>query len=191
MPALSSPRALNKLTTPQAQSITKPGRYSDGGGLYLRVLKNGSKSWTLRLKVNGRDREIGLGPFKGSKLAEVRELARKHKDEAKQGVDPVAVKAEAVTTKTFKEVIDVFLDAKEKGWKSEKHRAQWRMTLNKYAKPLHKLQVDDIKTPDVLKILEPIWMTKHETASRLRGRIEAVLDYAKACLLYTCDAADE
>jgi len=180
MTTLSSTRSLNKLTTPKANSLTEPGRYSDGGGLYLRVLKNGSKSWTLRLKVNGRNREIGLGAFKGSKLAEVRALARKHKDEAKAGVDPIATKVNAISAKTFKECIDVFLASKEKGWKSDKHRSQWRMTLNKYGKPLHNLHVDDIKTPDVLKVLEPIWLTKHETASRLRGRIEAVLDYAKA-----------
>ena len=111
MSVLSSPRALNKLTTPQAQSLSKPGRYSDGGGLYLRVLKNGSKSWTLRLKVNGRDREIGLGAFKGSKLADVRELARKYKDEAKAGVYPISTKEETPKAKTFKECIDIFLDS--------------------------------------------------------------------------------
>ncbi|NNC36455.1 MAG: site-specific integrase [Acidimicrobiales bacterium] len=179
MSAGNRSRSLNKLTVTQARSMSKPGRYSDGGGLYLRVLNSGSKSWTLRLKVNGRDREIGLGPYKDVGLADARVLAERHRTDAKSGIDPLSRKTEPAE-KTFIECVNDFLKTKESGWTNEKHRAQWYMTLNIYAKPLHKLMVSDIKTPDVLRVLQPIWLSKHETASRLRGRIEAVLDYAKA-----------
>ena len=172
-------RSLNKLTVTQAKAKTKPGRYSDGGGLYLRVLKNGAKAWTLRLKANGRDREIGLGAFKDVGLADARERAEQYRSLVKSGIDPLAPKPEIIK-KTFLDCVNIFLETKEAGWKNKKHCAQWRMTLMKYAEPLHLKVVGDITTPDILKILQPMWLSKHETASRLRGRIEAVLDYAKA-----------
>ena len=179
MSLATNSRGLNKLTVTQSRGITKPGRYSDGGGLYLRVLKSGSKSWTLRLKINGRDRELGLGTYKEIGLADARKLAEHHREDARNGIDPLQVK-EVVKEPSFIECTKLFLATKESGWKNEKHRAQWHMTLDVYAKPLHNLLVSEITTPDVLKALQPIWLSKQETASRLRGRIEAVLDYAKA-----------
>lgn len=172
-------RTLNKLTVAQVRSITKPGRHSDGGGLYLKVRKTGSRAWVFVSKKHGREKELGLGAADSISLADVRELSADLRKKSNEGT-PLESQQKPVAIPTFKDCMDQFLAAKEQGWKSEKHRAQWRMTLGKYAKPLHKLLLTEITTPDVLKILEPIWLTKHETASRLRGRIEAVLDYGKA-----------
>jgi len=172
-------RTPNKLTVTQIRSITKPGRHSDGGGLYLKVRKSGSRAWVFISKRNGREKELGLGAADTISLADVRELAADLRKKSNEGA-PLESQQKPITVPTFKDCMEQFLATKEQGWKSEKHRAQWRMTLGKYAKPLHKMLLTEITTPDVLKILEPIWLTKHETASRLRGRIEAVLDYGKA-----------
>jgi len=172
-------RTLNKLTVTQIRSITKPGRHSDGGGLYLKVRKSGSRAWVFISKRNGREKELGLGAADSISLADVREIAASLRKKSNEGA-PLDSQQKPITVPTFKDCMEQFLATKEQGWKSEKHRAQWRMTLGKYAKPLHKMLLTEITTPDVLKILEPIWLTKHETASRLRGRIEAVLDYGKA-----------
>jgi len=172
-------RTLNKLTVTQIRSITKPGRHSDGGGLYLKVRKSGSRAWVFISKRNGREKELGLGAADSISLADVREIAASLRKKSNEGA-PLESQQKPITVPTFKDCMEQFLATKEQGWKSEKHRAQWRMTLGKYAKPLHKMLLTEITTPDVLKILEPIWLTKHETASRLRGRIEAVLDYGKA-----------
>lgn len=174
-------RSLNKLTVAQVRSIVKPGRHSDGGGLYLKVRKSGSKAWVFLSKKNGQEKELGLGSSDSISLADVRQVANDLRDKAKTG-KPLALAIDETkqVVPTFKDGMEHFLTAKEQGWKSEKHRAQWRMTLGKYAKPLHNMLLTEITTPDVLRILEPIWLTKHETASRLRGRIEAVLDYGKA-----------
>lgn len=132
-------------------------------------------------KKNEREKEFGLGPWDSISLVDVRQLANELRDKVKTGKPlALAIDETKMVIPTFKECMDLFLAAKEQGWKSEKHRAQWRMTLGKYAEPLHKMLLTEITTPDVLRILEPIWLTKHETASRLRGRIEAVLDYGKA-----------
>lgn len=176
---MTASRTLNKLTVTQVRSQNKPGRYSDGGGLYLRILKNGAKAWTLRAKIRGVNREIGLGAVKDVPLIEARKKAASYREEIKAGKDP-RESFSPDSERTFLECYQQFLSTKEAGWKNEKHRAQWHMTLNVYAKPLHKLLVSDITTPDVVKVLQPIWLSKQETASRLRGRIEAVLDYAKA-----------
>jgi len=113
-------------------------------------------------------------------LAEARMKAKALSERLYKGLPLVEVVEHSETTPTFIQCVDTFLAAKEAGWKNDKHRAQWHMTLKKYAKPLHNMEVTEIKTAHVLKILEPMWLTKNETYSRLRGRIEAVMDYAKA-----------
>ena len=173
-------RYSNRLTIAKARSLNKPGRHSDGSGLYLRVRRSGSKSWIFQHGKNGKYREIGLGSFDMVSLAEARMKAKALSERLYKGLPLVEVVEHSETTPTFIQCVDTFLAAKEAGWKNDKHRAQWHMTLKKYAKPLHNMEVTEIKTAHVLKILEPMWLTKNETYSRLRGRIEAVMDYAKA-----------
>ena len=170
----------NKLTVAEARSIKKPGRHGDGGGLYLKVRKSGSKSWVFIDRKNGKMKELGLGSFDFVGLADAREKAKDLRARTQAGLPLVAVIAEETKELTFIQCVDKFLKSKEAGWTNEKHRAQWHMTLKVYAKPLHDLPITNITTPHVLSILEPMWLTKNETASRLRGRIEAVMDYAKA-----------
>jgi integrase len=122
---------------------------------------------------------MGLGPYSIVSLANARELAEECRQTVRKGLDPINERKKS-DEPYFIECIEQFLAAKESGWKNDKHRYQWRSTLMTYAKPLHGMRVSKITTPDVLHILKPIWLAKHETASRLRGRVEAVLDYAKA-----------
>jgi len=174
-------KSTNKLTVSTARALTKPGRHSDGNGLYLEVRKSGSKYWIFMAKKNGKRTEIGLGGYADLSLVQARNAAQKLRTKILEGTSPKQLRTiEEVKIPNFLECAEIYLETKEIGWKNEKHRAQWHMTLKKYAKPLHHIPVDKIETPDVYKILHPIWLTKHETASRLRGRIEAVLDYGKA-----------
>jgi len=170
----------NKLTVAEVKSIIKPGRHSDGGGLYLKVRKSGSKSWVYIDRKNGKMKELGLGSFDYVALADARRKAKEFRERRQAGLPLIAIIPDEVETPTFIQCVERFLSSKEAGWSNQKHRAQWHMTLKKYAKPLHELPVTDITTPHVLTILEPMWLSKNETASRLRGRIEAVIDYAKA-----------
>lgn len=171
-----------------------PGRYADGGGLYLRVQGSGAKSWLYRAMVGGKAKDIGLGPATGPKavsLADARAEARRLADKAASGevlegtrTKARKAKAEADARKrtltTFREVAEDYLDRKEGGWRNDKHRAQWRSTLATYAYPVIGAKpVGAIETADVLRVLEPIWQTIPETASRVRGRIENVLSAAK------------
>lgn len=172
-------KGIYKLSSAQVKAATDPGRYSDGGGLYLNITKGGSKSWAYMWTREGRRREMGLGPFLEVGLADARKLAESARNLVREGLDPIQERKRAEEP-NFHDCAIRFLESKEKGWKNPKHKQQWRMTLMVYAKPLHSLRVSQIKTQDVLAVLSPIWMTKSETASRLRGRIEAVLDYAKA-----------
>lgn len=173
-------RLVNKLTSKSAKSINTPGRHSDGGGLFLRVRKSGFKSWLFMSTKNGKRTELSLGDFDTLSLANAREEASQFRKRLSQGLPLVEIILENEIIPTFIDCAKQFLATKEDGWKNEKHRAQWHMTLNVYAEPLHKLLVSEITTPDVVKVLQPIWLSKQETASRLRGRIEAVLDYSKA-----------
>ena len=171
----------NKLTVSKARALTKPGRHSDGNGLYLQVRKSGSKYWIFMAKKNGKRAEIGIGAYDDFTLVQAREAAQKLRTKVIKGASPKQLRSiEETVIPNFLECCEIFMATKETGWKNEKHRAQWHMTLKKYAKPLHHIPVDKIETPDVYKILHPMWLSKHETASRLRGRIEAVLDYGKA-----------
>ncbi|MGU3463569.1 tyrosine-type recombinase/integrase [Methylobacterium sp. C33D] len=177
-------RAVNKLTALTVSRTKEPGRYGDGAGLYLVVDPGGSRRWIMIFRHGGRQREMGLGSASVVSLAD----ARRRRDETHrliaEGRDPIAeknrpdlAKARAVTFGAF---ADTLLPELAKGFKNEKHRAQWVSTLNTYAVSLRAKPVAEITTDDVLAVLSPIWTTKNETAARVRGRIERVLDAAKA-----------
>ena len=175
--------SLNRLNARFCATVTKPGRHADGGNLYLRVDAAGSARWTFMWVRNGRQREAGLGPRELVSLAQARELASRMRESLARGVDPLEARAAerraGAGRVTFGQAADALLASKEKAWRNEKHRAQWRMTLETYAASLRAIPVADVSTQDVLRALEPIWTKKPETASRLRGRIEAVLDSAR------------
>jgi integrase len=173
--------ALNKLSARGVTAITKPGRHGDGGGLYLVVDKSGAKRWVFLYRREGTLREMGLGGLKSVSLARARELAAEARVNLQAGVDPITAKNNApVAVPTFGEEADDFIDAMGPQFRNAKHLEQWKMTLKVYAAPLRSKRVDQISTADVLEVLKPIWLSKPETAARLRGRIERVLDAAKA-----------
>lgn len=181
-------RALSKLTALEVTKAKTPGMYGDGGGLYLQVSRAGTKSWIFRFSLLGRAREMGLGPQHTVSLAEARIKAANCRKLCLDGIDPIDAKRERVASQkleaanivTFETCGTAFIRAQEPGWRNEKHAAQWTSTLRKYVYPkLGKLPVSSIDTGLVLKTLEPIWATKTETASRVRGRMEAILDWAK------------
>ena len=175
-------RARNKLNVKQVAAITKPGVYSDGGGLYLRVRPFG-RSWFYIGALNGKRVELGLGSVFDISLSKARERAFEARSLILDGMDPRLERGKAEVEANQDHLFGVFamklVDDIEDGFKNPKHRQQWRNTLTTYAQPLFKLQIAKIKTEDVLSLLQPIWLTKPETASRLRGRIERVLDAAK------------
>jgi len=172
--------ALNKLTDAKVKSTAlAKGRYSDGGGLYLNVAKAGSKSWLFMWVRDGKRVELGLGGYPAVTLAAARTRAERCRELVAQGIDPRAER-EQPATPTFAACVDQFLGSMEGAWRNEKHRAQWRMTLTVYAEPIANRLVSEIGTDEVLAVLNPVWRTKPETASRLRGRLERVLDFAKA-----------
>lgn len=175
-----------KLTALQVKKMTKPGHHGDGGGLYLRV-GDGRKSWMFRYKVAGKTTWLGLGPESDYTLAEAREAARQCRRQLREGIDPLeARRAAKATTQeaeglTFQVMAEKYIKAHEAEWRNAKHAAQWAATLTAYAYPIMgNKPVHSIDVADVLEALEPIWTEKPETASRVRGRIEAVLDYAAA-----------
>jgi integrase len=181
-------RGTNKLTALKVAKLTKPGLYGDGGGLYLQVSQWGTKSWIARYMLDGRSRKMGLGPLDVVSLATARDKAREARRQRYDGIDPIDARrtvrmerrAQAATIMTFNECAEAYIKAHEMTWRNEKHRAQWKSTLKTYAYPvIGELNVSAITTPHVLKIIEPIWYAKTETAKRVRGRIEVVLDFAK------------
>jgi integrase len=194
---ITKERALTPLFVKNAPA----GFHCDGGGLYLAVrpLKGGegvTRSWIFRYRRAGRLHDLGLGPLAAVGLAAARERARQARQKLLDGVDPieerkaarVAAAVSAARTVTFEQCADGFIEANRSGWKSAKHAEQWKSTLLTYAYPvIGTLPVDVIETVHVMKIIEPIWKTKTETANRVRGRIEKVLDRAKALKLRTGD----
>lgn len=182
-------REFGKLTAARTAALKDPGRYPDGNGLYLQISRWGTKSWLLRFQLAGRSREMGLGALGVVGLKEAREKARAAHLLLIDGTDPIeardakkaALRAETAKRITFKEAAEKYVAAHRAGWRNEKHGDQWEATLKTYAYPIiGNLGVADIETGHVIRVLEPIWATKTDTASRLRGRIEAVLDWAKA-----------
>jgi integrase len=176
-------RGIHRLTQLQLKRASRRGLYADGGGLYLQITKHGSRSWIFRYKRGGRSRMMGLGSLSVVDLREARELALAARKELHAGIDPLAARAGAravaVKTISFDGATATFLDAHSAAWRNAKHVQQWRNTLSTYASPvLGALPVRDIDTGLVMRVLTPIWQAKPETASRLRGRIEAILGWA-------------
>ncbi len=158
----------------------KPGRYTDGQGLTLLVKASGARSWVLRYQIKGRRRDMGLGAWPEISLAKARERAMEARRAIGLGQDPLTIKPRSEKL-IFQEAAEALIAAKRNGWRNAKHAAQWTSTLARYAYPeLGGLEVSAIKTENVLAVLKPIWTEKPETASRVRQRIEAVLDYATA-----------
>jgi integrase len=158
----------------------KPGRHSDGGGLYLSVGPGEARRWVFLFRWNGRLREMGLGSFNDVTLARAREKARDARELVADGVNPLDAKRALKAIPTFGTLADEFVAAKRGEWVNAKHQEQWASTLKTYAAPLRPIRVDRIDFNAVLAVLQPIWAEKPETASRVRGRIERVLDAAKA-----------
>ncbi len=177
-------RVRNKLNVKQLAALTAPGVHSDGGGLYVRVRPSGSRSWLYIGSLNGKRTEVGLGSLFDVSLAEARERASEVRAAFREGRAASTVRANrpaaTLHLKTFGEVATELLDDIESGFKNDKHRKQWRSTLDTYAMALKHKPVADIDTDDVLACLKPIWTKIPETARRLRGRIERVLDAGKA-----------
>ncbi|MCG7867592.1 MAG: integrase arm-type DNA-binding domain-containing protein [Candidatus Thiodiazotropha taylori] len=173
--------AIHKLSPTKVKNAG-PGKYEDGGGLRLVVSRSGAKKWVLRLTINGKRREMGLGSYPDVGLGEVREDARKYRKQAKEGIDPIEERRiKKAGTPTFTTCAARYIQAHRRGWKNSKHARQWVSTLKTYARPEIGLKkVDTITTEDILTILQPIWTPKTETAKRLQGRMENILDYAAA-----------
>lgn len=177
-------RVIGKLTARTVQTLAKPGRHSDGGGLYLSISKDGRRRWVFFYKLNGRQREMGLGPVGDVALTRARDLAAECRRDLADGRDPIerrnAERQRDKPVPTFGQVADELLKELESSWKNEKHRYQWRRALEVEAKSLRALPIDKVGVEDVLKALRPIWREKPETAARVRNRIERVLDAGKA-----------
>ncbi|MGL4667405.1 MAG: tyrosine-type recombinase/integrase [Saezia sp.] len=180
---------IGKLSALGVNRLKDVGYYNDGGGLYLQISKLGGKSWVFRFRLNKKKREMGLGAFHTVSLAEAREKALLCRQLIAQGIDPIddrkTQKAHAAIAasnrKTFSECALAYIDVHKSGWKNEKHAKQWSSTLSTYAFPvIGDLYVETIETDAILRILEPIWLEKTETATRVRNRIELVLDWATA-----------
>ena len=173
-------RALNKLSAVQATKLTRPGRHSDGGGLYLFIDPHGRRRWIFMYARNGRRTELGLGGGRDLSLANARTEATRLREILATGGDPKAERTRDDHIPTFGELADAYVEAMKPSWRNAKHVAQWTMTLTKYAKPMRSTPVSEIGTQDVLDVLQALWKRTPETAERLRGRIENVLDAAKA-----------
>ncbi len=170
---------LNRLSARAVATLTAPGRHSDGGGLYLLIKASGAKSWVFMWSRQGRQREMGLGSILGVTLAVAREKAAEARADLAAGRDPLGTR-DRLRAKTFGDLADAHIQVMSPQWRNQKHVAQWEMTLRDYAAPLRSKTAAAITTEDVLGVLRPLWDSKPETASRVRGRIEAVLDAAKA-----------
>jgi integrase len=179
----------SKLTTLSVRQARRSGLHGDGDGLFLQIAKGGTKSWVFRYKVDGRLRVMGLGPLHTIGLAEARERARECRKLRLDGIDPIdarrgqraAQRLDAAKAMTFGECADAYIEAHRAGWRNAKHGAQWAATIAAYVDPhFGSLPVQAVDVGLVMKAIEPIWTTKPETASRVRGRIESVLDWATA-----------
>src|SRR5215831_10139896 len=180
-------RTLNRLTAMKVAKAKKPGLLSDGGGLYLRIAPAGSKQFIFRYTANGRLRDMGLGPTHTLSLEQARERARDARLLRLDGLDPIeakrarvaALQAADAKAMTFRQCAEGYIKDNEKEWKNAAHHQQWTSTLANYVYPvLGNLPVAAIDTPLVLKVVKPLWADKTETASRVRGRIEAILGWA-------------
>jgi integrase len=181
-------QTIHRLSALKIANLKQRGMYADGGGLYLQVSENGSRSWIFRFKQNGRSRDMGLGSLTAVILATAREIAADCRRKRSAGLDPIETrKADrleaqlaAARSVTFDQCRDAFIEAHKAGWRNAKHKGQWTNSLATYVTPvLGSMPIQSVDVALVMKVLEPIWSTKPETASRVRGRIERVLDWAK------------
>ena len=184
-------RQLNRLSAKTVASKKHAGLYCDGGGLYLQVTPSGSKTWIFRYRspLTQKLRDMGLGPIHSVGPPEARQRAAAKRALIQSGLDPIEAReeetrrraVEAAKAISFSQCAAAYIESHKAGWRNAKHADQWTNTIKTYAEPvIGPLPVQDIDTRLVLKILEPIWVSKSETASRLRGRIESILDWAKA-----------
>jgi integrase len=173
-------RQLNRIAAVDVRNITRPGRHSDGGGLYLVVDRGGAKRWAFLFRWRGKLREMGLGGTTSVSLKRARELAADAREKLADGINPIEARRASDEIPTFGKMADDVIAALRPGWRNAKHAAGWTYTLGTLAAPLRPKPVDQVTTEDVLSVLSPIWQSRNETASRLRGRIERVLDAAKA-----------
>ena len=180
-------RTLNRLTAVQVMRAKKRGVYSDGGGLYLQITRTLTKSWLFRYMRNGVPHGMGLGPIHTVSLAEARIKAQDVRRMLLDGIDPLEAKKakrqaerrERLKSLPFRDCANQYIDAHRKSWKNEKHAAQWGSTIETYANAIiGNLMVTEIDTDEMMRVLEPIWAEKTETATRLRGRIESILAWA-------------
>nr|WP_034339668.1 site-specific integrase [Herbaspirillum sp. B39] len=180
-------KTINRLSAQSVARNVRPGLYSDGGGLYLQITKAGVKSWLFRYMRSGKARGMGLGPLHTVSLAEARIKALEQRRKLLDEIDPLdekiakkaATRIEVANVRTFDECADAYIQAHRAGWKNAKHAEQWVNTLATYVGPVFgNFAVGSVNTALVMKVLEPIWGVKSETASRLRGRIESILDWA-------------
>jgi hypothetical protein len=181
-------QTVHRLSAVKVANLKRRGMYADGGGLYLQVTANGSRSWIFRFKQNGRSRDMGLGSLATISLAEAREMAAECRRLRLTGIDPIEsrktdrlqAQLAAARSMTFDQCRDAFIEAHKSAWRNAKHRAQWANSLATYVGPVFgSMPIQSVDVALVTKVLEPIWSTKPETASRVRGRIERVLDWAK------------
>lgn len=182
-------RAIGRLTALKVEKAKEPGMYCDGGGLYLRVTPEGARNWVLRYMLDRRPRWMGLGPLALYGLQDARARALDARRKRHEGIDPIDARRadrarqrlDAAKAVTFKQCAEAYIEAHRVGWRNGKHVGQWGATLSTYAYPvIGALPVQVVDTGLVLKVLEPIWTAKPETAGRLRGRLESILDSAKA-----------
>ena len=182
-------RSIYRLSAVTVATLKKPGYYADGGCLYLRVAPGGTKGWIFRFGLAGKMRDAGLGAYPTVSLVKARKQAEAYRQVVVARIDPIeqrneereAARVQSATAMTFEQCAKAFIASHDAGWKNERHRGQWRATLATYCYPvLAGLPVQTVDTALVLKVLEPMWTQKPETASRVRGRIESILDWAKA-----------
>src|SRR5262245_25833582 len=182
------PRTLNRLTPIAVNRLRRKGLHADGGGLYLRISEGGTKGWIFRYGKNGKYHDLGLGATHTISLPKARERARECRELLWAGTDPISHRRASLAEQkasdekaiTFKQCADAYIASHEAGWRNGLHRQQWANTLAQHVHPtLGELSVSAIDTALVMKVIEPLWRTRTETASRVRGRIERVLDFAK------------
>ncbi|EEA00316.1 integrase [Burkholderia sp. H160] len=180
-------RQLHRLSALRVAKEVAPGHYGDGGGLFMQIADSGVRSWVLRFSIDGHVREMGLGPLSRVPLGEVRKQAAAYREMARNKVDPILARREqqrrqlldisAEANLTFRDAAEAFIRAQESEWRNRKHVQQWSNTLRTYAYPvIGEVRVRDIDTAMIVRILQPIWTKKAETARRVRGRIKAILD---------------
>jgi integrase len=188
MPRIKGPHKTQRLSAIAVRNIKTPGRYPDGNCLYLEVDDTGAKRWLLRIVVHGRRRDIGLGSTAHTSLADIRQIAGELRAVARNGGDPLTARPRAQKGSTFRAVSKRVFEEHKPTWRNDKHRYQWLRTVEVWAYPVVGDQpIGTIGRPDILRVLQPVWLKKPETARRLRQRLKFIFDWAKAHNLCTGD----